>query len=215
MGETTFDVYCPDCNVKVEAIEICRGSSAAERDLSVLVVDEVDRPIRVSSYSVLLCRRCQNPFLRREDFYEVPGEFETRTADVVLYPNQAGRLGEGIPAAVLRTYEQALRCYASSLFDASALMSRKCLESVCATLSAEGRTLHAKLDAMQRAAQIDGRLAEWAHGVRVIGNDAAHGTDQEVTQEDARDAIDFMEAVLTYVFVLNTRFEAFQKRREK
>ncbi|HAA85638.1 MAG TPA: hypothetical protein DCE14_04705 [Kosmotogaceae bacterium] len=60
---------------------------------------------------------------------------------------------------------------------------------------------------------IDNRLAEWADGVRAVGNEAAHDTETELTKDDAKDALDFTEAIIMYVFSLNTRFESFKSRR--
>ena len=62
----------------------------------------------------------------------------------------------------------------------------------------------------------DGELAvhlDWAHQVRVIGNEAAHEVDAPDTKEDARDAFEFTEAILIYVFSLAKRFEALRERR--
>ena len=92
-------------------------------------------------------------------------------------------------------------------------MSRKCLEAVCKTLNANGRSLHARLANLHEAEHIDSRLLDWAHQVRVIGNEAAHEVDAPVTKEDARDAFEFTEAILIYVFSLAKRFEALRERR--
>jgi hypothetical protein len=48
-----------------------------------------------------------------------------------------------------------------------------------------------------------------------LGNEAAHDTQTELSKNDARDALDFTEALLMYVFVLNGRFEAFSARRKQ
>ena len=49
----------------------------------------------------------------------------------------------------------------------------------------------------------------------LIGNEAAHDPDTKVTKRDARDVLDFTEAILIYVFSLTSRFEAFRARRSK
>jgi hypothetical protein len=53
----------------------------------------------------------------------------------------------------------------------------------------------------------------WATGLRIAGNEAAHVVDAEVAPEDARDVIEFTEALLSYAFSLNRRFEEFRLRR--
>lgn len=92
-------------------------------------------------------------------------------------------------------------------------MCRRSLEALCKSFTASGKSLQAKLDALHAMEVIDKRLTQWAHGVRAIGSEAAHDTDTELSKDDARDALDFTEALLMYVFVLNMRFAAFSARR--
>ena len=49
----------------------------------------------------------------------------------------------------------------------------------------------------------------------MVGNDAAHDLETRITTTDAKDTLDFMEAVLLYVFVLQSRFSEFQERRKE
>jgi len=106
-------------------------------------------------------------------------------------------------------------CYSASSFDACALMCRRSIEALCKALGATNGSLQIKLDALFKQQVIDPRLIEWAHGIRVVGNEAAHDTELELSKEDARDALDFTEALLMYVFALNNRFAAFSARRKR
>jgi hypothetical protein len=87
------------------------------------------------------------------------------------------------------------------------------LEATCKTLGAKGKDLNAKLQNLFDGGHIDSRLLNWAHEIRLIGNEAAHDPDMKVTKRDARDVIDFTESILIYVFSLTSRFEAFRTRR--
>lgn len=49
--------------------------------------------------------------------------------------------------------------------------------------------------------------------LRVVGNEAAHGVKGAISQPDAKDAIEFTNAILDYVFSYRDRFEQFKKRR--
>jgi len=60
---------------------------------------------------------------------------------------------------------------------------------------------------------IDSRLLNWAHEIRLVGNEAAHDIETSVDKSDARDVLDFTEAILIYTFSLTARFRAFQARR--
>ena len=213
-NDETIDVFCQECNIQVEAKIICSGSGGFSSD-AINPIDEVDSEYHGDVYVVALCRRCNAPFLIKKSLYGIPAEFETVTDEIILYPNVSRLPAKGIPDPVYRAYEQALKCFSASSYEASALMCRRCLEALCKFNSAHGGTLHARLDSLSKSGLIDKRLAEWAHGIRAIGNEAAHDTDTELTKDDARDALDFTEALLLYIFALNARFSAFQKRRRK
>lgn len=213
MHKETFDVYCPSCNIFVEAKVIARGVGDCRSD-AVSPLDEADAVYQGDYYSVAVCRRCNGPFLVREAFYGVPGEFETVTDEAVLYPVSAGPKLDGLPDSIARSIAQAYRSYSTSSYDACAVMCRRSLEALCKTLSANGRDLARRLADLKVTGRIDERLLEWAHGVRLVGNEAAHDVETAVTAEDARDILEFTEALLTYVFTLDTKFRSFQARRK-
>lgn len=214
MEDKSFDVFCPECNIQVEARVICEGSGGFSSS-ALSPEDEVDVEYYGDTYSVALCRRCNSPFLIKQSRYGVPGEFETITSESVIFPQLSCLPLEGIPDSVQRAYEQAHKCYSASSYEACALMCRRCLEALCKSFSISEKSLQKKLDALSGAGIIDKRLTQWAHGIRAIGNEAAHDTEIELSKDDARDALDFTEALLMYVFALNARFTAFQRRREQ
>jgi hypothetical protein len=207
-----FDLFCPSCNIIVEAKVIARGSGGFRSD-AVCPVDEADAEYHGEVYSVALCRRCNGPFLVRESLYGVPGEFETVTDEKLLFPVAAERNLNGVPGFVQSSMEEAHRSFACGSYVAAALMCRRALEGVCKTLSAAGSNLAQKLDDLQAKGHIDPKLLRWAHGVRLIGNDAAHEVDQSIAIQDARDILDLTEALLTYVFSLDNKFRDFESRR--
>lgn len=213
MEKETFDVFCPTCNILVEAKVIARGFGNY-RSAAVNPIDEVEADYHGDHYSVALCRRCNGPFLVREALYGIPGEFETVTDEVVLYPASVGPKIEGLPDSIGRSVTQAHRSYAASSYDACAVMCRRALEALCKTLSASGRDLARRLADLKATGRIDSRLLDWAHGVRLVGNQAAHDVETAVTAEDARDILEFTEALLTYVFTLDAKFRSFEARRK-
>lgn len=50
-------------------------------------------------------------------------------------------------------------------------------------------------------------------GVTEVENIGAHATGEKVSQQDARDLLDFTNAICDYIFVLTEKFQAFMKRR--
>lgn len=214
MAESSFDLFCPRCNILVETRVIAEGHGGFQSN-AINPMDEADAEYHGDHYSVCLCRRCNQPFLVRQSLYGIPGEFETVTEEAVLYPSESKLLAEGLPENVKMAYDQAVRSLHASLFEPCVLMSRKCLEAVCKILNAKGRDLSKRLSTLHEAGHIDSRLLNWAHQIRLIGNEAAHDIDTVVTKEDARDVFDFTEAILIYVFSLTKRFESLKARRSK
>lgn len=92
-------------------------------------------------------------------------------------------------------------------------MCRKTIEGVCAEHGVAERSLSLSLKKMKEDGLIDERLFEWSDALRVVGNEAAHGVDISIAQPDARDAIEFTNAILDYLFSYRDRFEQFKKRR--
>lgn len=212
MPKESFDLFCPTCNILVEARVIARGSGGF-RSAAVSPFDEVDTEYHGEHYSIALCRRCQGAFLVRESLFGVPGEFETVTEEKLLFPVTAVRTLEGVPEPVRRPIEQADRAFATASYDAAALMCRRAVEAVCKNLSASGSNLVLRLGDLHAKGYIDQKLLRWAHAVRLVGNDAAHEVEQAIPREDARDILDLTEALLTYIFSLDRKFREFEARR--
>lgn len=214
MTDKRIDVFCPDCNIMVSAKIVCSGFGSYRSD-ALGSVDEVDAEYHGEHYSVAICPRCAGPFLARKSIYGVPGDFETFTDEKILYPLSQRAAIQGLPKSVERAYEVAVRSFGATLYEPSALMCRRCLEAVCNHFSAQGRDLSQKLDSLAGSGTIDPTLKSWAHGVRLLGNEAAHDVDVVVSREDARDVLDFTEALLLSVFTLRQKHERFLARRQK
>jgi hypothetical protein len=212
MSKTEFDVFCPVCNILVAAKVVADGYGGIRSD-AVSQFDDIDTEYHGERYYVCLCGRCSQPFLIRQSLYGVPAEFESITEEKVLYPSEKKLPLDGVPNTIKSAYDQAARSFSASLFEPCILMCRKCLEATRKNLGAEGRELNSKLKSLFDKGHIDDRLLKWAHEIRLIGNEAAHDPDTKVTKRDARDVLDFTEAILIYIFSLTSRFETFRARR--
>ena len=132
-----------------------------------------------------------------------------------LYPAQDTRVNPTLPTPIKNAYAEALACLKAKAFTASAIMCRKTLEGVCAEHGVVDRSLVAALEEMKNRGIIESRLFEWADALRIAGNEAAHDVGITFAKEDARDMVEFKNALLEYVFTFRDRFEEFQKRRTK
>jgi hypothetical protein len=92
-------------------------------------------------------------------------------------------------------------------------MCRKTLKGICAAHGVNERNLMSSLKKMKDQGLIDDRLFEWSDTLRVAGNEAAHGVGVTISEADARDILEFTNAILDYLFSYRDRFEQFKKRR--
>ena len=92
-------------------------------------------------------------------------------------------------------------------------MCRKTLEGICAEHSTTGRSLVSSLKELKDKGIIENRLYEWAEALRISGNEAAHDVNVTTSAADAKDLIEFTNALLEYVFTFRDKFEEFKTRR--
>ena len=208
----TIDLFCFSCNVQVEAQVLARHALVSGGD----PVDPMDSLHHVTKFTFAACKRCKDPFVAQQEFSEVPGEFSVPTDDAIqVYPQKHNIPLGSVPTTARRTYLEALHAYRCQLFESCVIMCRKCVEAVCSEYGESKKPLAQRLKRLQDNRIIDQTILQWADGVRIVGNDAAHDLKMEITKTDAKDTLDFTEAVLLYVFVLQSRFSEFQERRKK
>ncbi len=188
-------LYCKTCAARVDATmlkDYGRGDPSE------------GPPERVS---FLVCPSCWDPFVVTQEDYG--GDFSDPE---ILYP-QAVRLNPNLPKRILAAYSEADACFRARSYTAAAIMCRKTLEGLCAEHGVTGKSLVAQLKELRDRSIIENRLFEWADALRISGNEAAHDIGVTVSQEDARDILEFTNALLEYVFTFRDKFDAFKKRR--
>jgi hypothetical protein len=163
-------------------------------------------------YILLQCTNCEGASLQvREDlpdFVYAPNEVPQ-----FAYPAQ-GKLSTDIPDALQHEFEEARSCFNTKAYTAAVVMVRRTLEGIGVDNDIREHNLARQITQMEAKGLIDRSIAEWADGLRVLGNQGAHFTGRKVSREDASDAIHFAEALLNHIYVYRRRFEEFKKRRE-
>lgn len=209
--------YCTSCGVQVELSpegSYQRRRPAGEGDLE-NPYEPGDIPYIAEDFLLCRCPKCESPFLFKREWYEIPAEFETAySAPEQLYPGTARLSTASLPKALAGPYQDARRSCEAGLHEPCLIMCRKCLEGLCKVHGVPKGNLKSRLARLRDMGVIDAKLHAWTEGLRLIGNDAAHEFEIDVSAEDARDALDFVEAALTYAFVLGKKFEEFQARRQ-
>ena len=119
------------------------------------------------------------------------------------------------PDELKRVFLQAANALRRRDPDASGAMSRKVVDiSTQRLLGEESKkfgTINARIEALAAKGTLTPDLKEWAHEVRLGGNDAAHDLDP-FTNDEADELLDFAELYLTYVYTLPNRLKV---RRER
>jgi hypothetical protein len=97
-------------------------------------------------------------------------------------------------------------------------MSRKVLDVSTQKLLGEDAkkfsTIQKRIDELASRHALTPDLQEWAHVVRLEGNDASHDEDP-YTQEEADELLSFVDLYLTYVYTMPGKLKARRERAEK
>ncbi len=190
--------------------KICEAVIDAERLRGYEAPDEFDSEVQYR-YSFLKCPKCKSPILASQ--LRVEGDKEW-TDPCRIYPPQDKQVNQSFPRPIKNTYQEALLCYKAKAYTASVIMCRKTLEEICKEHGINSKKdLYTDLRKMKEKGIIESRLFEWAEALRNLGNEAAHDN-VTISSQDAKDIIEFTNALLEYVFTFNDKFNEFNKRRQ-
>jgi hypothetical protein len=120
-----------------------------------------------------------------------------------------------LPPKVDQSFREALRCELAGAPLAAAVMVRRTLEAIGLEFAPNTKPLFKALHVMKDKGLISDELAQWGDALRFIGNIGAHPTGEVVAAQDAREALDFLQAIVETIYVLRPKFQAMKARREK
>ena len=109
---------------------------------------------------------------------------------------------------IKREYEEAVNCLRQSNFAAAGTMFRKVLELATTPLAGNEITftkrenLKSRIDKLAEKNLITPAMGEWAHLIRLDGNDAVHEEDAVFTKDDAKQMREFTQMFLLCAFTL-------------
>lgn len=192
-------IECKECEAVVNA-EVIRSYTKSYYP---------ENPI-VKKFSFLKCTKCNEPIIvSQESYFDEAFEDPYR-----IYPPQDRQVNPSFPEPIKNAYQEALSCFKSKAFTASAIMCRKTLEGICRVHDVNTGKLVSDLKKMKDKGIIETLLFEWAEALRISGNEAAHDVDVTISRQDAKDIIEFTDALLEYVFTYRDKFNEFEKRRQ-
>jgi hypothetical protein len=104
--------------------------------------------------------------------------------------------GQAVPKEIARAFKEARTCFRSKAYTAAAIMCRKTLEGICSAHGVKTScSLAVQLKKLKDNGTIENRLFEGAEALRTMGNEAAHGVELVTSAEDARDTLEFTDAL--------------------
>ena len=189
-------INCPTCRAKVNAKELKQTSADSEHGWW--------------QYTFLQCPFCDLPMLAEQEGSSAP--------DAIGWPPprrvwpQPPNFSHIIPRNIRDSLIEAARCCECGTFTASVAMTGRALEGLVRHFT-DQKLLGPGIRKLHEQEIIDKRLLDWANALHLDRNVAAHATGQTFSADDAEDLLAFATAICEYVFVIDHRFQEFQKRR--
>lgn len=210
MADETILFYCSDCKSKVQLItrgeawvhqpELYKDSSLLRRIMMI-----------GTTYWFGQCANCRSVIglVSQERFGPDPGQ---RGPFKQIHP-PLRQVNYQLPPLVDHSYREAIKCEATGAWQATTVMVRRALEAIAKEFDPSAKSLQQGLESMKSQGAISEELLQWAHGLRLLGNVGAHATEEQMTDLDAREAIDFLDAIAEIIYQLRPKFKAMQARR--
>src|SRR5262249_48971023 len=139
-------------------------------------------------------------------------EFEWQTPPVRVWPEPERSVHWNLPADTRTSLDEAQKCFSVGAYNACAVMCGRVLETICREHNVSQKVLAGGLQELLERRVIDWKLFDWGEELRRHRNIGAHASTEKISQADARDLLEFANAICDYVFVLTERFEQFMKR---
>jgi hypothetical protein len=215
MEKENIIAFCSKCNVQSILKSVASHTITTPENPLQAQEDPTGTPYYISVYELGVCERCDTVFLVESCYYDIPDAgVSAFQGQEILYPKEKRLiLDENIPKGIKRIYSQALGSYSCGLYEPCVIMCRKTLEAICVEFEIKKGDLKSRLLLLEKNGIIDQKLLSWSDELRMIGNDAAHDMNIVIEKVDAQDAIEFLDAIMLYVFLLDKKFQDFKNRR--
>lgn len=123
---------------------------------------------------------------------------------------------ENWPSGMTRFWIQAHDSLTNDNWDAANLTARSALQFVVLDKGAVGGNLSAQINDLVTKGILHPLMKDWATEVRLLANESAHPDapmPAEVTPQDARDIVNFLDLLLLYLYDLPKQIENYRQRK--
>jgi hypothetical protein len=115
-----------------------------------------------------------------------------------------------VPGSIGADWLEAYNCLGIQAYKAAAAMARRATQGICIDKEAKPDKLVNQVKALVASGSLHPNLGKWADRVRILGNAGAHPGDdglEQVTEQDAKDAVAFLDQLLEWTYVAPWRLE--------
>jgi hypothetical protein len=200
-------IACNECEARVDAKIIAFHDRPEKIDIEGIDGDDFKPIYRIH---FLECPVCKSALIAGM-FIEGIDALTTLSR---VWPQPEKFFDWNIPNSVRISLEEAHKCYSASAYLACAVMCGRVLEGISLEYGTKDKTLAGGLKELLDRGVIDKRIFEWGEALRRHRNIAAHVSKEIINKADAKDLLDFAEAICEYIFVLSSRFEKFMSRKQ-
>lgn len=195
----TFVIDCPHCRATSAAYAVVQGGP---------------HPTKAHHWNLFgVCPACGDPACVTMASTTTPQNPNTQNTNVLALPGyrligvypavQRAVSPEHVPKVAADAYLEGTNCLQARMYTAAAAMFRRCLEVALKEFcpEVEAWKLEKRIDKLATERKITDDIKEWAHRVRLDGNDALHEKEQ-FTAESAAELMEFTRLLLTYLYTL-------------
>ncbi|MCY4376478.1 MAG: DUF4145 domain-containing protein [Spirochaetaceae bacterium] len=197
---------------------------AGERLVSAPIIQWPDEePLELAVWNTFfVCRRCQEGVVLKARGLPYPNHREKPSScsdelisagfePIEFHPKPADlKAPEHVPAAIARNYIEATDNLRRRVYTSAAMMFRKVLERATREMAPEDKKakfrrmrLEPRIDALADDGALTDGMRDWAHLIRLDGNEAVH--DEDADEATATQLQAFTELFLIYAFTLPER----------
>ena len=164
-------------------------------------------------YALLKCGNCghANMVAFHSEIKRLESLFRDRIGNISdhvsirkQWPESDIKIPRNLPEKVETVYKQAEKAYEVGIWESALERYRKAIEQACKDKGQTSGNIVSKINALHTNGQITKDLNDWAHEIRIIGNEAAHDDPlpDNKAKKEATDIRLFCELFMTYVYTL-------------
>ncbi len=209
MKKRSLLVNCPNCRARVAADVRGEDSYVGTNE-----AEEVTGGLRIC---ILRCSTCSDILASVQQLQAFEDGIETWSDAQRIWPQPPTPISTSIPREIRDSLLEAEGCLQCGTYTASVAMIGRALEAVGRHFG-QGKKKRLMLwdgiTNLHKDRVIDDRLFSWAKELHEHRNLAVHATAVRLTRVDAEDLFSFAHSLCDYVFVLQTRYDAFIQRKK-